>query len=192
MIPGVPAPPAEVVLEFEGDALHLSWQSQATDLQPVDKFVVVMQATPNRDIIRSRRQAETIQTVPSLESGDSWEYETEGTSVILEFVDNSKPYTVSVCAVNEFGRKCTSPRDLVIEKDTRVQIPSPPEAVVREERKPSRGLIIAVAVVVPVMVMVLLLALLCVVIVCRCYRHRSKEYRPARTGIIQGICIHVL
>lgn len=181
MIAGIPILPDQVFLEFEGGALHISWQSQASDLQPVDKFIVVVQTTPTRDIIRSRRQAETIQ-VPSLEREESWEYETEEISLIVEFADPSKHYTVSVCAVNNFGRECSTPQNVVMSQQT---LPQPKGLLFEEEKKPSQGLVIAIAVVIPVMVIVLCMAVLCVIMICRCYG-RSKEYCPAQQGIIQG------
>ena len=103
MIAGVPLAPSQITLEFEGDSLHMSWQSQASDLQPVDTFSVVIQATPTPRV--SRRQAAIVQ-VPSLGDSGVWEYETKDTSLTMDFAEPSKAYTVSVCAVNGFGREC--------------------------------------------------------------------------------------
>ena len=153
----------------------MSWQSQASDLQPVDTFSVVIQATPTPRV--SRRQAAIVQ-VPSLGDSGVWEYETKDTSLTMDFAEPSKAYTVSVCAVNGFGRECSEPKEIIGVK----RLPQPEGlASIPTDNGPSRSVIIALAVVVPVMAVLLCMAVLCAVVICRCYG-RSKEYMPAKQG----------
>lgn len=206
---GVPVLPTEVVLQYlEKSSVLISWQYDGSDLQPADKFTITVQTTSTQQHVGlSRRQAGNVQ-VPSLSPNDVWEYETEKTSLVVELTDNSKRYVITVCAVNEFGSECTEPQELKEytgePQQPEKQIGDPRDVntnslqveaagleqqdVLVVEGKPSRGLVIAIAVVAPVMALVLCMALICAIVICRCYG-RSKEYYPARQGIIQGISL---
>lgn len=152
-----------------------------TELQPVDIFVVILQTTPIRSIIRARRQAE----VPLLAPGESWEHETNETNLVVKITDVTKPYTVSVCAVNSLGRTCSTPQQIDTRRE-QLRIPKPEGLTSKEKEEPlSFPLVIAIAVIVPVVLLVLCVALVGMVVMCRCCG-RSKEYYPARQGIPEG------
>lgn len=183
---GIPTTPSKIQFQYEGDQVHITWDAESTSLQPIDQFIVIVEATPTRSLIRSRRQ------IPAPSAGNRWEYETEDTSLTLTIEDLSeKSYTVSVCAVNHLGRECSSPQAL-INKPTA----SPGKGqtlkasgLISEEvekRAVSRPLVIAIAVVVPLMLLVLCIASICAVMICK-HCSISKSYYPARQGIFEGI-----
>lgn len=180
----MPASPAKVEIQFDGRRLQISWEAPSSELQPVDSFVVVVQAPRTRGTIeRSRRQAQ----VPSLPEGDLLEFETNDTKLELVITDDSKHYTVSVCSVNGLGRVCSEPQE-VVEK-----IPPTPLSLsgsgVRKAG-PSEGLVLAIAVIVPGMILILFIALVAVVIMCKCCSGNGKEYYPSKHGIMTKIQIH--
>lgn len=121
--------------------------------------------------------------VPSLTTGESWEYETDKRSILLQITDLSKGYMVSVCAVNHLGQHCSSPQEVLVNTTNPKPVVQSDGLVRRQGKKMSLGLVIAIAVVVPVMILVLCIAVAFVVVVCK-YYSRSKEYYPTRQGII--------
>lgn len=174
--------------------LHISWEAQSTDLQPINKFVVVVAQAPapiRNALDRFRRQAEAV-GVPSLTESGYWEYETDENSLTLELSDPSKTYTVSVCAVNQLGRECTDPPEVVhpVESPKEPAISAGlqggPDSGGSKKKTLSSGLVIAIAVVVPVMMLALCAAVIFAAMICK-YYNRSKDYYPARQGITQGI-----
>lgn len=171
----MPISPAQVEIQFDGRRLQISWEAPSSELQPVDSFVVVVQATPTRDIVRSRRQAQ----VPSLSAGDLLEYETNNTKLELVITDTSKSYTISVCSVNSIGRVCSEPQTVVQDGKTAIPKPSGLSVV---KKAPTPGLVLAIAVVVPGMILVLFIALVAVIIVCKCCSGNGKEYYPSKHG----------
>lgn len=174
--------------------MYVSWVANPSELQPIDKFVVVVEATPTRSSIRSRRQMQ----VPSLSPGEVWEYETTETDTVLALTDTSKSYTVSVCAVNTLGRICSSPQKIERPKSSHSPNakPNPSAAtavglsgrdLTSEKRKSlSFPVVITLAVMVPVMLLVLCLTVIIVVIMCKCCKGRRQEYCPAKQGTPEG------
>lgn len=188
---GVPSPPEHITVRSYGGQVSVLWEAHPSELQPVDKFVVTVQATPTpHNVIRSRREVK----VPSLAPGEYWEHETNKTNIVLRITDFSKSYLVSVCAVNGLGRMCGETQQVEVyplkddpSKGSPLKYPPSPDAegVVGNKKTLSKPVVIAAAVIVPVMLLVLAMAVVGVVIMCKCYGG-SKQYSPSRQGTPEG------
>ena len=183
--------PSNIIYNFYGNQVQISWKATPSELQPINKFVVVVEATPTRGLVRSRRQN-------SDPSGNRWEYETEKETLTITFEDSSdKTYTISVCAVNHLGRECSHPEVIANPALKPLSLgldQSPPSAAssqVGKKESISHPLVIAISAIIPGMLLVLCVAVVCAVAICK-HCNVSKTYYPARQGIFQGISMHVL
>ena len=182
--------------------MQVSWEATPTTLQPVDMFVVVVEAArpPSDDnaVLRSRRARAAVAVVPSLLPGERWELETNETSLRLllqekeEEGESSKSYMISVCAANDLGRTCSEPQRVrASRKGPEILTPAGIRATTAEQRQAggereaavSLSLVLAISVVVPTMLLLLVVAVVALVIVCKCCGGGSKkEYFPSRQG----------
>ena len=177
-IAGVPVLPEQVQFEFVDTEVRISWVARPSELQPIDKFVVLVQAMPTRSVTRSRRQVQ----VPLLAAGELWEQETNETNLNLRFMDSSISYEISVCAENSLGRMCSSPKRVTGEQLSRglkgKSLSSSSSSTVL-----SLPILIAIAAAIPVILLVLCVIVL--LVVCKC-RRSSREYFPSRQGTPEG------
>lgn len=186
---GVPKPPSDIELQLKNDAkdLLVTWKAEASALQPISHFRVSVR-TADISSDRSRRQA----SVES--SSDSEEFVTMDTQVLLEGVENDKTYIIQVCAENDLGHACASPKEFTIEREEgNVPVIKISSSGLNPGDKSSslpKGYIALI--ILPVLVLLGICILLLSVLVCSCCRSSSKKYYPSYQGIILVIVIAML
>ena len=182
---GIPKAPSNIDLSLTNSEqdLLITWESESSKLQPISQYRVSVR-TANLDdpksAIRSRRQSEEFEVK---------EYVTAEERLLLEDIESGKTYTIQVCAENDFGHACASPKEFAIsgkdgEPKTLVLISDglaePSESATASTALPE-GYIIAI-ILLPCILVLVVCILVISVIICSCSRYNSKHYYPSQQG----------
>ena len=181
---GVPKPPSDVELQLtnKDEDLLVTWKAEPSPLQPVSQFRISVRTTdiPSRtnNVGQSKRQANG-------DSGETGEYITTDTKLLLEDVESEKMYTIQVCAENDVGHACAEPKDFEIKKEVgKVLLVTSGGLQPSNKSWPFPKQYIVLIIILPIILVLAVCILLISIIVCSCCcRQNSKNYYPSQQGM---------
>lgn len=174
------------MFENQNDKLLISWTADESDLRPIDGFVILVKSLLTGAVTtRTRRQSEELVQ----------ELVTNKTYILIENIDFSKEYEISVCSENQLDRVCsqtqrvhlralsttTEAADSSIEKPSSVRSSTVKLSSV-EEAEALSPVMLVVLILVPLATVLLCVILVFVCILCKCW-HESRAYYPSKQGV---------